>query len=239
MDVQRCLMNSFLYFGGVPREILFDNMPTASVKISNSKKRRANPKLSIFAREFGFEIKLCQPRAPYTKGKVEAKNKIIDWIKAYDGEFETVEELNILIKKLNVKANNRMSQATNTPPTLLFQKEKEYLSPLPHQTVFDTFQSKHKAIVGKDSMIYYKGNRYSVEPALIGETVGYEVVDQKLHIYYKLKLHTVHEIDEGMRKIKYHEDHYKALLKGKIKEEDLDEIVLQNLKNFDKLIGDE
>lgn len=236
-DVHRCLINAFRYFGGVPKEILFDNMTTASVHIGKSKKRRINPKLSVFSRDFGFEPRLCKPRASYTKGKVETKNKIVDWIRAYENDIEDEKHLAEIIKRINIKANNYISQATNEPPTLLFQTEKEYLSPLPPQTVIDTYQSSFKTTVQKDSTIYYKGNRYSVDPALIGETVGYEIIDHKLHIYYNLKLVTVHEIDEGKRKIKYHEDHYKKMMKTKVRDEDLDEIVRNNLAALDKLTG--
>jgi len=236
-DVHRCLINSFVHFGGVPREIVFDNMATASIRVAGSNKRRTNPRLSVFARDFGFEVRLCKPGHSYTKGKVESRNKILDWLRPYDGEFETLEDLKEIVKKINIKANNYICQATNQPPTLLFQIEKEYLSPLPSKDLIETYQSSYKTKVGKDGMIYFRGNRYSVDPALIGETVGYEEIGNKLYIYYNLKLETVHEIENGKNKLKYKKEHYEKINKGKIREDDFDDFIKHNLENLDKLTG--
>lgn len=236
-DVQRVLMNAFKYFGGVPKEILFDNMSTASVRVPDSRRRKVNPQLAMFARDFGFEPKLCKVRAAYTKGKVESRNKIIDWIRPYDGEIQSLEGLESKINHINAKMNNYICQATNKPPTLLFQKEKEYLHPLPSLSIFENYLTQNKVTVGKDSTIYYQGCRYSVNPALIGHLVNYEVIHPKLYIYYNLKLHTVHDISEGKKKINYKEAHYRQLLKNNVKDEDLESIIKQNLKNFDELLG--
>ena len=235
-DVFRCLLHSFQYFGGVPKEILFDNMPTASTHEGKGK-HKVNPRMRVFARDVGFEVKLCKPGASYTKGKVESRNKIIDWILPYNNEFKDLNELSEIVRKINQKANTQICQSTNRPPTLLFGKEKEYLSPLPKKVVIETYQSYQKTVVGKDSTIYFKGNKYSVDPALIGETVGYEEFDNKLHIYYNLKLVTIHDVVTGIKQIKYHEEHYKKMYVGRVKDEDLDTIVRRNLDNLDKLTG--
>ena len=235
-DVFRCLLHAFNYFNGVPKEIVFDNMPTASTHEGKGK-RKVNPRMKVFARDVGFEVKLCKPGASYTKGKVEARNKILDWILPYNNEFEDLNELYEIVKKLNYKANNYMCQSTHMPPTLLYKKEKEYLSPLPKKEIIETYQSYRKSVVGKDSTIYFNGNKYSVNPALIGETVGYEEFDNKLHIYYNLKLVTIHDVVTGRGNIKYHEEHYKKLYVGKVRDDDLDDIVRKNLENLDKLTG--
>ena len=46
-----------------------------------------------FAKDFNFKIKLCKPRHPFTKGKVESVNKFLAWLLPYEGEFETEDEL--------------------------------------------------------------------------------------------------------------------------------------------------
>ena len=87
--------------------------------------------ISRMAKDFGFEVKLCGVRKPYTKGCVEAKNKIIDWIRVYDGEFETFEDLTAIIEEINTSMNTRLNQETQMSPTALYYKEKKYLLPLP------------------------------------------------------------------------------------------------------------
>ncbi len=84
------LIRIFKDIGGVPKEILFDNTP-AVVDITGGK-IKVNSRFRNFAKDFGFEVRLCKPRHSYTKGKVEAANKFIDWILPYQGEFETEED---------------------------------------------------------------------------------------------------------------------------------------------------
>ena len=91
-DVSRGLINSFRHFGGVPDECLFDNMST--VANVNAKPKKPTDSITKLAKDFGFKVRFCGTRKPETKGTVEAKNKVLDWIRAYDHEFESLEELN-------------------------------------------------------------------------------------------------------------------------------------------------
>ena len=75
-------------FGGVPRELLFDNMSTvANIQV---KPKRQTDSLVKMAKEFGFKVMLCGTRTPETNVPVVAKNKGMDWIKPYEGELPTV-----------------------------------------------------------------------------------------------------------------------------------------------------
>ena len=56
-DVIDYLIYSFKAAGGVPNEILFDNM--SSVIDINSKHRRVNDKIKAFANDFGFKVNKC------------------------------------------------------------------------------------------------------------------------------------------------------------------------------------
>ena len=123
-DVFDCLIASFKATGGVPREILFDNM--ASVVDLKGNHRHINDKMRTFAKDFNFKIKLCKPRHAFTKGKVEALNKFLSWIYPYQGEFETEEELIAILQKISQKVCKRVCDETGVPPLLLFQKENTY-----------------------------------------------------------------------------------------------------------------
>ena len=95
-DVFECLISSFTATGGVPSEILFDNMSTI-VDVNNQ--RKVNNKAKAFADDFGFKISRCKPRHYFTKGKVESANKFIGWLLPYNNEFETEEDLVKILKK--------------------------------------------------------------------------------------------------------------------------------------------
>lgn len=70
------LRESFVYFGGVPEEVLFDNAGTVVIERDayGEGEHRWHPALAALADEFGFRPKLCRPYRAKTKGKVERFN---------------------------------------------------------------------------------------------------------------------------------------------------------------------
>ena len=231
-DVARGLVNSFKAFGGVPKELLFDNM--ATVSNTNAKPKRPTDSIMQMSKDFGFEIKLCKSRSPQTKGTVEARNKIIDWIRAYEGEFETLEDLEDILETINKVMNTNINQETKMSPMALFYKEKEYLHPLPCKSIIDTYLTPNRYPVSSEALIRYGGNRYSVDPKLIGEEVTVDLLDNKLYIYYNGKLVTFHPLNNNP--INYKKNHYEKLMKGKVKETDMESVVTENLEMMDRLL---
>ena len=75
----RCLTNAIKYFGGVPKEFLFDNMKTV-VDQSRTQfdKPVYNQTFYSFSKDAGFIPKSCMAFRPRTKGKVEVVAKIMD-----------------------------------------------------------------------------------------------------------------------------------------------------------------
>lgn len=231
-DVSRGLINSFIKFGGVPKELLFDNMST--VANINAKPKKPTASITKLAKEFGFKVRFCGTRKPETKGCVEAKNKVVDWIRAYEGEFEGLEELTAIIEIINKDMNITINQETDMSPTALFYKEKEYLQPLPARDIIDTYLTPIKYKVSDEALIRYGNSRYSVDPKLIGEEVTVDHLDNKLYIYYNGKFVTFHALNENP--INYHENHYKSLMTGKVKQEDMKNVVSENLAMMDTLL---
>ena len=82
-------------------------------------------------------------------------------------------------------------------PTALFYKEKEYLQPLPHKDIIDTYLTPNRYRVSSEALIRFNGNRYSVDPKLIGEEVTVDCLDDKLYIYYNEKLVTFHTLNKN------------------------------------------
>ena len=231
-DVSRGLINGFTKFGGVPKELLFDNMPT--VANTNVKPKKATDAISKLAKDFGFKVRLCGTRKPETKGTVEAKNKAVDWIRAYEGEFEGMEELAAIVETINRDMNITINQETDMSPTALFYKEKEYLQPLPARDIIDAYLTPIKYKVSDEALIRYGNSKYSVDPKLIGEEVTVDLFDNKLCVYYNGKLVTFHTINENP--INYHKDHYASLMAGKVKQEDMENVVSENLAMMDTLL---
>lgn len=233
-DVFDCLIASFKATGGVPHEILFDNM--SSVVDLSGKYRRINEKMLCFAKDFNFKIRLCKPRHSYTKGKVEAMNKFVNWILSYQGEFETEDELIAILEKINDKVRKRPCNETGVPPYLLLQKEKEYLHPLPNSTVVESYLSHDRqTIVRKDSMVTFNKCKYSVPADYIGKPVRLLVVRNELHIYYSTDLISKHLL--STQRLNYLPDHYRQLLSRRINDDvAIEELAARNLQQLDALL---
>ena len=235
-DVQRCLMSTFQYINGVPKHILTDNM-RAIVDI-DCEKRKVNPEFNQFAKDMGFTVKLCRPRTPQTKGKDETANKFMSWLIPYNHEFKDEKELIEIIKNIKDKVNSSVHQTTNMPPILLFEKEKEHLLPLPNNRVMLSYMiDVEKTKVYPDSLVYYKGKKYSVSPKYINEYVQVKQVDNTLYIYHNKQLIATHEINNKL--INYAEEHYIEGMKISMpykNEIDINDYAKENLKKLDNLL---
>src|SRR5690606_31784613 len=85
------LISAFKYTGGVPKKILFDNMRTVVDRArSEFRKVVLNEKFRQFSLDMGFEPNLCRAYRPQSKGKIESVAKLIDRLKVYNNEFDTL-----------------------------------------------------------------------------------------------------------------------------------------------------
>ena len=233
-DVFDCLIASFKATGGVPREILFDNM--SSVVNRDGNRVNISNEMRAFAKDMGFKIKLCKPRHAFTKGKVEALNKFLAWLIPYEDEFETEEELIAILSKINKKVCERICDETGVPPILLFQKEKEYLQSLPSEKVLESYLTHDRqTTVRKDSMVTYMKNKYSVPADYIGKPVRLKVFNESLQIYYSTDLIATHSLSD--KRLNYKKEHYTQLLSGYIKnDDDIAALAEVNLRQMDALL---
>lgn len=232
-DVIRCLINTFKFFGGVSKQLLTDNMSS----IVNNSKDSFCDEFKAFLKDFNIDGKRCKVRSPNTKGKVEVRNKFIKWLIPFNNSFETDEDLIKIIEKITNKVNTRTNSTTNAKPVMLYQKEKEYLSPLPTNKIISNYLNLNIPVkVSNTALIYYKGSQYSVPPKYINKTLKIKVDNNKLYIYDNTILVQTHYLTD--QKINYTDSDYKALLSYSMpykNEEDINALAKKNLKLFDKL----
>lgn len=238
-----CLINAFNYFGGIPKEILFDNMKTV---VDHSKTTFSqtvfNEKFSYFSKDAGFKAIACRPYRPQTKGKVESLAKLTDRLKAYNEEFSNWEELKKIVKEFMIDINNEKSQATEEVPTDRFINEKEHLLPLPDMNILYSyvFHQENSYKVTKESIIRYKGKKYSVPTKYIGERVTVKEDDiGNLKIYYNKNFVISHQLSSKMYNYTI-DTAYEILKSDAMKDKSDDEIlkfVYKNLLDMDKKLG--
>ena len=106
------LVESFEDLGGVPRNILTDNMKTVMDSARTlSFEGVINKKFDAFAKDMGFQVRPCVAATPRTKGKIESQMKYLEEIRAYSGKLNLV-ELYELIGRINLRVNNTICQGT-------------------------------------------------------------------------------------------------------------------------------
>jgi len=189
------LDESFQAFGGVPDEILTDNMKTVMDESRTEySKGKVNNKFQQFADDYGFEVKPCIAGRPNTKAKVEAPMKILDELKAYSGDLN-YEQLVIKVQEINNRENTRFNQSYDMIPLFGLQKEKGFLQSPPRNNIKNPYLIKTITVkVYSSSMISYKGNQYSVPPKYMNQTPQLQVYDNQIHIYSNTNLVSIHAL---------------------------------------------
>lgn len=233
IDVQRCLIKTFEYIGGVPKELLTDNMSS----IVDTKTRTFYKEFITFTNDMQTKPKNCKPRHPYTKGKDESANRFMSWLIPYNNEFEDEQELIKIISEINLKVNRQVNSTIGVAPIMLFNKEKEYLQPLPNSKIMDQYLIDTVRVkVSNESLFYYKGRKYSVPNKFINYTLDIQEDNNKLYVYYNRELITIHDISE--KNINYKEEHYieglSYILKNKTQEQ-IEFLAKRNLENLNRL----
>ena len=230
------LNNAFELIGGVVHTVVTDNMKTV-MDIARTKNRngKVNNKFKQFADDYGFKIHPCIAVRPQTKGKVETQMKILDEILAYNGKI-SYEELIRIVSRINERDNNTYHHYYRKTPIIDFQKEKDFLKPLPNDVLRSQYRIKSITCkVNKSSMITYKSNQYSVPPKYIDKLLNVEVIENLIHVYYNKKLVTVH--DTSTKKLNYHQEHYTEIAKLSLpfKDDKIAEIAKDNLTKLGEI----
>ena len=134
--------------------------------------------------------------------------------------------------------NNEVSQGTNERPVNRIKKETKYLLPLPNQDILKTYIASPKEYkVSKESMITYKGQKYSVPTYLIGELVSVKETNEYIHIYYTTNLITTHRKTDKF--LNYHKEHLKEILQSDalkdMSEPEIEKFAEEYLHDYDNL----
>jgi len=158
-----CHENAFMAFGGVPIELLYDNMKTVVLERNTYGRgvHRFHPGFLDYAKHAGFLPRLCQPYRPRTKGKVE---RFIGYLKRsfwvpfvasmrQAGLKPDKHAANAAVARwLREVANARVHATINEVPAERLVIERAKLQPLqaPYggRSVRNLLASPRKAIVG-------------------------------------------------------------------------------------------
>ena len=237
----KCMISAFSYFRGIPQEILFDNMKTVVDRNrSTFSSIEFNKTFKYFADDAGFKPIACRPYRPQTKGKVESLARLTNRLAVYNGEFEDYDDLDEIVQDFMKEVNNEISQAINETPLSRLNKELEYLKPLPPMDSLVSYVSCEKEYkVSKESMVNYKGKKYSVPTKYIGLKVNItETCDGNISIYYNGDFIVCHSLSDN--KYNYKIGHMHEILKSDackhLTDAKIDEFIRENMSMMDILL---
>lgn len=122
------LEEAFAFFGGVPREILFDQMASVITRDLRREGGRLveNAEFLRFAAHWGFRVRACRPYRAKTKGKVERPIRYVRGSFVYARDFVSDEDLNAQAQVwLSDVANVRTHRTTLERPIERFARDEK------------------------------------------------------------------------------------------------------------------
>lgn len=152
-------IHAFQFFGGVPEQVLTDNMKSV-VQSRTRKSITFNPKFEAFAAELGFDIKVCKVRCPMTKGKAE---RLVHYVKNNfmpGREFVNLVDLNVQALQWCNSVDSKEHGTTGRIPNEALKDE--VLNVLPPSDVLDRYLWAERS-VGIDGFVSFEGLRLGVD----------------------------------------------------------------------------
>lgn len=195
-NLLKVMEDALIYFGGVPRVIIPDNM-----KSSVTKPDRYEPELTVLMQQFclhyNTSIMPARPRKPKDKPSVE-KAVHLAYERIYaplrNKTFESLEELNeAILEQLDAHHTRPFRRGDQNRQTLFTEQEKPALEPLPSsrmeikKTVSAKVQRNYHVVLGQD------WHFYSVPFEHVGKQVDIIYTEQTVEIYLKQSRIAIHK----------------------------------------------
>ena len=204
---------AFRWFGGMTRDILYDNPRTMVLQHDvHAREVTLNKQFQDFAEYYGFCPKFCMPYRPQTKGKIESGVKYLKRNFLPGRRFRDLDHLNAELAKWQREvADLRVHGTTHERPVDRFAKET--LCPIlrPAYQYVPVIQRK----VAHDAMISFESNRYSVPWVHAGKCVDLKVAQGRLLISYAGKEIATHVLLAGKNGQVICTAHYAGLMSAK------------------------
>jgi transposase len=205
----RCMIEAFEYFGGLPKAALTDRMKSVFVQMQD-KTAKWNALFSDFMASIGVAPRVCKPRTPQTKGKIERSIGIIKYSFWPGVHFSDIDDLNEQAQTWCNRVNQRVQRTTRQVP--LDRWVEENLAPLPAGYAWERFGTEERR-VSWDGFISYDGVLYGLpsEPAVAGSLVLVRERSRQLRIFSNGQLIAQLSKRPQSQEIVYHPDQFRTV----------------------------
>ena len=184
-EFYRGLVNALTFFGGSPRNLIFDNLKAA---VLNGSGRSAcyHPELLALCGYFCMQPIACARRDPESKGVVEGSVRYVkhNALAGRADELTRFEDYLALAPYWRDRvANVRKHETPHERPLDRFAQERVLLRPLP-SIPFDSDEVV-PAVVSPHARIAFDGNRYSVPPQFVRRPITLRANRDELHLVHE------------------------------------------------------
>lgn len=158
-DLVRALHGCFEYYGGMPKQLVYDQDSIIVVSENNGDIIHTHA-FAAFLEETKLDVLVCRKSDPESKGKIEA---VVRFIKGNFMENRLFMSLDIWNQSfedwLDRTGNGRVHDTTKRKPRDMFIEEQVHLRPLPGIAPKPPANDMERT-VRKDNTILYRSNRY-------------------------------------------------------------------------------
>jgi transposase len=161
------MVGAFEFFGGVPKEVWWDNPRTVATLILKGRERQIHPRYAALASHYVFEPRFCMPARGNEKPDAEST------VKAVQKRFATpvprvadLDTLNVFLRQWCLAERDRVVKSLAGPFTIKDRLAEDLAaaSPLPRDR-FEACVIQPAVGVDKYQSVAFDGNRYSVPRA--------------------------------------------------------------------------
>ena len=155
------MIHAFLYMG-IPRYVLTDNMKSVVIRRDAEGHPVWNSDYAQFMKEVGFFTKLCKPRHPFTKGKVERLVRFVKDNFLAGRMFWTITDLNYEALLWCNNQNTRYHRAVNCIPAEKHSRECLLTASVLEKTLDIAYYLCPERKISFDGFATYEGRRFGV-----------------------------------------------------------------------------
>ena len=176
------MIHSFQYMG-IPQKVLTDNMKSVVIKRDFEGRPVWNHDYEAFMKAVGFETKLCKPRHPFTKGKVERLVRFVKENFIAGRQFVNVTDLNEQALQWCSDKNSLYRKEIEGFPVVTHQDNcRKVCQPLLKEPSILLYLFPERK-VSFDGFVTYEGRRFGVPYSYGQSIVRVNRTDRILSIY--------------------------------------------------------
>jgi transposase len=207
-------VNAFLFLGGIPLTITYDNLKSAVQAILKGNKRTENESFVAFRQSWLFESRFCNPAKGNEKGRVENMIKFAERnLFTPVPQVNSLADLNVLLKERCQAYQNRIQARKTETVGERLQAELNYLLPLPKNPPQPCSLVPVKA--DKSALVQFETNRYSVPCEYACQQLWLKVFVDRLEITNQEIILATHTRLKGRYQEVIRFEHYRKVLERK------------------------